>query len=327
MSAPLVVVGDVLLDIDVHGRADRRSPDAPVPVVDVRAQEFRPGGAGLAALLAARDADDVVLVGGFGADAAADRLRGLFEGRVWLAELPLRGTTVCKERIRATGPCASSGPRGEDGETPTPITRLDYGDGRVGDDRLTPKVRSALEAAGAILVADYGRGVSAHPELRSVLTERAARIPVVWDPHPRGAPPVPGAALVTPNRGEAVEFGGGSDDFDAVARALCERWQARAIAVTLGDRGALFHRRGGAETVAVPIPDRSRPGSGADTCGAGDRFSAAATAALRAGHGPAYAVRVAVETAAEFVCAGAASSVRIGSELPLDDHVRKAGLV
>ncbi|MGW2546746.1 SIS domain-containing protein, partial [Kitasatospora sp. NPDC001574] len=50
----LVVVGDVLLDRDITGTADRLSPEAPVPVVaDARSTE-RPGGAGLAALLAPR---------------------------------------------------------------------------------------------------------------------------------------------------------------------------------------------------------------------------------------------------------------------------------
>ena len=59
---PLVVVGDALLDRDVTGRADRLSPDAPVPVVSDLSEVDRPGGAGLAALLAARDGADVTLV-------------------------------------------------------------------------------------------------------------------------------------------------------------------------------------------------------------------------------------------------------------------------
>ena len=48
---PLVVLGDSMLDIDIEGEANRLSPEAPVPVVDVTHQRRRPGGAGLAALL------------------------------------------------------------------------------------------------------------------------------------------------------------------------------------------------------------------------------------------------------------------------------------
>ena len=51
---PLVIVGDSLLDIDIEGEANRLCPEAPVPVVDITRQRRRPGGAGLAALLAAR---------------------------------------------------------------------------------------------------------------------------------------------------------------------------------------------------------------------------------------------------------------------------------
>ncbi|WP_299272946.1 SIS domain-containing protein, partial [uncultured Georgenia sp.] len=48
-SRPHVVVGDVLLDADVEGVVDRLCPDAPAPVLDVRATRHSPGGAGLAA--------------------------------------------------------------------------------------------------------------------------------------------------------------------------------------------------------------------------------------------------------------------------------------
>ncbi|UQX10286.1 hypothetical protein [Candidatus Mycobacterium methanotrophicum] len=53
---PLVIVGDSLpdIDIDIDGTADRLSPEAPVPVVEPERIWHRPGGAGLAAVLAAR---------------------------------------------------------------------------------------------------------------------------------------------------------------------------------------------------------------------------------------------------------------------------------
>ena len=51
----LVVVGDALLDRDLDGRVERLCPDAPVPVVDDPSSTARPGGAALAAALAAAD--------------------------------------------------------------------------------------------------------------------------------------------------------------------------------------------------------------------------------------------------------------------------------
>ena len=55
-AGPLVVVGDALLDVDLEGRAARLAPDAPVPVLDDLRERPRPGGAALAAVLAARAA-------------------------------------------------------------------------------------------------------------------------------------------------------------------------------------------------------------------------------------------------------------------------------
>jgi len=81
-GARVLVFGDTLLDSDIEGSVDRLCPDAPVPVVDVRAQCWRPGGAGLAALLAAREGHDVVLVTALGTDPPARRLADLLAAHV-----------------------------------------------------------------------------------------------------------------------------------------------------------------------------------------------------------------------------------------------------
>src|SRR4051812_23300506 len=100
----LVVVGDVLLDRDVAGDVERLCPDAPVPVLDERESSSRPGGAGLAALLAARDGHAVTLVAALGDDAAGDELRSLLaEAGVELCDLGLRGATPEKVRLRSGG--------------------------------------------------------------------------------------------------------------------------------------------------------------------------------------------------------------------------------
>ncbi|MYV99279.1 PfkB family carbohydrate kinase, partial [Streptomyces sp. SID3343] len=112
-----------------------------------------------------------------------------------------------------------------------------------------PEVLRALVAADAILVSDYGNGVTAQPTLRAALGARVGHVPVVWDPHPRGSDPVPGATLVTPNHAEAARAVGAAarieaaDDVRATADAaaeLCGKWSARAVCVTLGARGALL---------------------------------------------------------------------------------------
>ncbi|MFF3316358.1 D-glycero-beta-D-manno-heptose 1-phosphate adenylyltransferase [Streptomyces sp. NPDC003035] len=287
-DGPLVVVGDVLLDQDVDGRATRLAPDAPVPVVDVVEERARPGGAGLAAALAARHHRPVVLVTALGRDEAGDIARRALQGRVSLVEIPLEGTLPVKTRILADG---------------RPVVRVDRGGGTPG--RPGARALSALAEARAILVADYGRGTA--DALRSALTAAAPHVPLVWDPHPRGGSPVAGARLVTPNAAEAsaltavagTSLGAHADR----GRELAERWAAGSVVITLGERGALLVRPGAAP-VLVPAPYRA----GGDPCGAGDCFAAVAAVALAEGALPEEAVTRAVAEAAAFVGAGGAGN-------------------
>ncbi|SFF59115.1 rfaE bifunctional protein, domain II [Actinacidiphila alni] len=189
---PLLVVGDALLDHDLSGRADRLAPDAPVPVVSGAARSVRPGGAALAAWLAAGDGREVTLVTALGDDASSHEVRRLLAGRVELVELPLNGGLSTKTRILARG---------------RPVVRLDDGDGRAG--AATARACAAVAAAHAVLVSDYGRGTA--DALRPDLHRAATRAPLVWDPHPRGAPLVPGTRLATPSATEAHAFAGEED--------------------------------------------------------------------------------------------------------------------
>ena len=165
---------------------------------------------------------------------------------------------------------------------------------------------------GRYLVSDYGNGITALSELRDHLTAAARRIPVVWDPHPRGAPPVPGCRLVTPNAAEAATASG-TPEQGRQGRRLCSSWQAEAVAVTVGDRGAILTEAEPDRTTIVPVPPADESGlsrrSRLDACGAGDQFAAAAAAGLLTGLDPLTAVREGVARATEFVRSGAAATV------------------
>jgi len=73
------------------------------------------GGAGLAALLAARDGRDVVLVTALSDDNAACRLREALQAHLTVLALPLDGATPEKVRIRASGQSLVRLDRGEGG--------------------------------------------------------------------------------------------------------------------------------------------------------------------------------------------------------------------
>lgn len=291
---PLVIIGDSLLDVDVEGSATRLSPEAPVPVVDAERLVQRPGGAGLAALLAARTETGVVLITGIVDDDAGAQLRGLLAtAGVRVLPLPMTGSTVTKTRIRARGHS---------------ICRLDRGDAAPVSAPLVGQVLNALADARAICVADYGGGITSLPEIRQALGRLTSRIPVVWDPHPRGAQPVPGCTLVTPNQQEAQHLCPDRRHRD-VGETLRRRWDAAAVCITRGSRGA--HVYGLYEGVRhVGVPASAAAGAApADVCGAGDRFAVAAASALGSGADPEAAVVAAVTDAARFVTTGGAAAV------------------
>lgn len=295
MKGALVVIGDALLDIDLDGSADRLTPDAPVPVLDNLEETPRPGGAALAAAMAARDGHEVVLVTALGNDEAGDRVARLLDG-VEVRRLPYDGPTAVKQRVRAGGQS---------------LLRLDSGS-RSGTVHGVPRDVEGLlrEEAGAVLVADYGRGVASVPALRRVVEELPRGVPVTWDPHLRGAQPVRGARLVTPNRSEAAAFADRlqvtvperSSGLTAVGKqalGLVTAWRAQAVAVTLGARGALLSY-GSGTPVVTPAP--TVPCT--DPCGAGDRFAVSAALALGEGRITTEAIQVAVADAAAYVAGG-----------------------
>ncbi|MEV8503958.1 PfkB family carbohydrate kinase [Actinoplanes sp. NPDC051475] len=290
MSRPLlVVVGDTLLDRDVEGAVSRVAPDAPAPVLDERSVSDRPGGAGLAALLAAGQGHDVALVTALADDPAAARLSELLTAAgIEVYALPLPGATPEKIRLRAGGQV---------------LVRLDRGGEPVPPGPAPEAALAVLRDATAILVSDYGRGVARHPELRRAL--EAAKVPVVWDPHPNGPAPVPHVRLVTPNQAEVRKLtgdAGGGSMLSTVQRAghqLRQRWRAGAVVVTIGAAGAVLCHNGPTPLV-VPAPQEAE----GDTCGAGDRFASTAALALARGALVSEAVQEAVAAATAYVAAG-----------------------
>jgi len=306
----IAVVGDVLLDVDVDGSAERLSPDAPVPVVSVERSTPRPGGAGLVAALLLRDGIDVVLVTAWADDDRALRIEALLRGhadRPGAGDLRLVTTdsgapTPVKTRIRGAGHA---------------LVRLDEdADAPTGAPRATAEMRAALDDVDGIVVADYGRGLVADPGLRAAIERAGARVPVVWDPHRRGPAPVRSVAVTTPNASEAEAAGaapgrGIAGAADA-ARALASAWDVPAVLLTLGARGALLHERGDRAPHIAP----AAPLAGVDTCGAGDRLCGALAAALVRGASLPEAAESAVLAAARFLEGGGVAALAADGRRP-----------
>ncbi|AZZ50384.1 D-glycero-beta-D-manno-heptose 1-phosphate adenylyltransferase [Rathayibacter rathayi] len=289
----LVVVGDVMLDVDLSGPAERLSPDAPVPVVDMTARSARAGGAGLVARMLARDGHEVTLVTALADDSDPDvaELRAELDG-VRVIAGPSGAPTPVKTRVAASGQA---------------VVRIDRGCETPPVPGVSDAMLAALADADAVIVADYGRRLTEDASLRAALD--ALTVPLVWDPHPRGSQPVAATTLATPNLAEATTFSGatgrGVTRAESAATTLLERWGCDAVAVTMGSSGALLRSRGAG--VPVVAPAASVPPT--DPCGAGDRFAASAAVALAGGSSASEAVQAAVADAGAYLLAGGVASL------------------
>jgi rfaE bifunctional protein nucleotidyltransferase chain/domain len=205
------------------------------------------------------------------------------------------GPTRCKTRVRSAG---QSLLRIDDGGPGCPTT-VDL-----------EQVRCILQSAEAVLVSDYGAGLTRDSRIREVLTEAAGRTRLVWDPHPKGGSPVGGAAVVTPNLAEAAltTERPGIDRPDLLARRLRGVWAAESVCITAGAVGAFLAGADG-QSHFLPAPAVH----GGDPCGAGDRFAATVTVALARGALTIEAVTAGVGEASNWVAAGGAASFQPAS--------------
>jgi D-beta-D-heptose 7-phosphate kinase/D-beta-D-heptose 1-phosphate adenosyltransferase len=293
-GCPVLVVGDLILDEYVWGTVTRISPEAPVPVVEVRRRSFAAGGAANAAANVAGLGGRVALVGVVGTDPAGEQLSGCVRGgRVTAAALvpdPSRPTTT-KTRVIAHAQQVVRFDHEETGPVPAGVRGA-----------LLARARELLPSARACVLSDYGKGVVT-AEVAAELTAAAARagVPVVVDPKGSDYRKYRGATVVKPNQSEAGralhrEL---ADDaaVAAAGRDLVELLGgSTAVLITRGPAGMSLFEPG---RPPAHVPARAREVY--DVTGAGDTVTGTLAAALAAGLPLADGCRLAAAAAAVVV--------------------------
>jgi len=270
----VLVLGDVMLDEFVWGDVTRISPEAPVPVVDVRRESMHLGGAAnvLANLVALGARGSVV--GVVGNDAAGARLqnglreRGAEEGCLIVDES--RPSTT-KTRIIAHSQLVVRTDRESRAAVTTKI-----------EDKIVSCLKDALKHADAFVVSDYDKGVVTPRILREILPLAYEHVPVLIDPKLRNFNSYRPATLVTPNHLEALRMSDSEDHSDdgshQAAKVIREKLGCDAVLITRGDRGMML-LEGSGQPVYVETAAREVY----DVTGAGDTVIAALASALATG--------------------------------------------
>lgn len=296
----IVVLGDLMLDRYVYGTVSRISPEAPVPVVNVRTEKGVPGGAANVALNIQRLGGQAALVGLVGQDKAGGDLLALLrtEGidvRHVYAVADIQ--TTVKTRVLADR---------------QQIVRVDREDGpqaaQAHADALGRRLGEALRGAQGLILEDYGKGVICQPVVDAALAAaRAASVQVGLDPKDNNDLVVRGLALAKPNYKEACEAAGmpvrsAEEDLapggrlPRIAEILIDKWRADLLLITLGGQGMYLAPREGA---ALHIPTHAREVF--DLSGAGDTVIGVALLALAAGATHAEAASIANHAAGVVV--------------------------
>jgi rfaE bifunctional protein kinase chain/domain len=275
----VLVLGDLMLDRYIWGAVSRISPEAPVPVVEVKQDSLCLGGAGNVAQNLISLGAQPLLTGVVGDDTEgrwirdnAAESRGIFIDKA-------RPTTV-KTRIIAHH---------------QQVVRVDREQRGALSARIEKKILGVIgeEKYDGLLVSDYNKGI-VNPSLMAQALSLAKRreIPVFVDPkvpHFRLYSPV---TLITPNHFEAEKVvGHGCQADPEVERAGAEILaliSSRYLIIKRGEQGMTVFERG-KQPLHIPTVAREV----FDVTGAGDTVIAAATLALLAGATIGEAARIA----------------------------------
>jgi len=275
-QAPVLVVGDVMLDRYWHGGTSRISPEAPVPVVKVDQIEDRPGGAANVALNIAALGAPAALIGVTGQDEAADSLANSLQaaGVRSVFQRIAHQPTIVKLRVMSRH---------------QQLLRIDFEEPFATDPlSLGAEVESLLEGVKVLVLSDYGKGaLKNHQSL--IQAARAKGIPVLADPKGKDFSIYRGASLITPNLSE-FETIVGRDEAELVAKGLqlLLDLDLGALLVTRGEHGMTLLRTG---QPALHLPARAREVF--DVTGAGDTVISTLAAAIAAGEDLPHAVALA----------------------------------
>ncbi len=217
-----------MLDRYWHGATSRISPEAPVPVVHVKDDEWRPGGAGNVALNIAALGGKVSLMGYVGEDEAGDNLQEQLkcQGVLCLFQSLPDHPTITKLRVLSRH---------------QQLIRLDFEDDfhQLDHDRLLHAFHAEMEQAQAVILSDYGKGTLDWVE-QFIRLGRQMKKPVMVDPKGGDFTKYKQATVITPNLSEFEAVVGRCENQQQLVERgmnLLDDLQLQALLVTRGERG------------------------------------------------------------------------------------------
>ena len=268
-NARVLVVGDVMLDQYWYGNSRRISPEAPVPIVHVRDDEMRAGGASNVALNITALGAQAKLLGMTGDDLNAEKLNKLLSEQQVECHLQKCNThdTALKLRIIAQH---------------QQMIRLDFEDDFADIDKseLLEQFSTLLDETDIVIFSDYNKGTLTNVNAMLQLAKQKG-IPTIVDPKGTDFSKYQGATLITPNWSEFETIVGPcktDQQLEEKGEALRKELKLDALLVTRGEHGMSLIR---ADNALFHLPTYAREVF--DVTGAGDTVIGTLAASLAAG--------------------------------------------
>ncbi|MEO8050188.1 MAG: PfkB family carbohydrate kinase [Acidobacteriota bacterium] len=305
-TAVVACVGDLMLDRFVYGEAQRISPEAPIPVLNIQSQQSMLGGLGNVVRNLGALGSTIRLFSITGEDAAAaeitELLKAIPDCQDWILREGSRKTPVKIRYIAHSQQLLRADHETTDGAGPEVFARL------------LEHFQEHVAECSVVFLSDYAKGVlkGSHSS-EFIRVARAARKPVVVDPKGHDFERYQNATLIKPNLKELAEATGMAtanvDAQESAARVLLERAGAEFLLVTRGQAGMLLVPKIGARAEFPALAHEVY-----DVSGAGDTVAAVLAASLGSGAGITEAVELA-NIAAGIVVGKVGTAVAERSEI------------
>jgi D-beta-D-heptose 7-phosphate kinase/D-beta-D-heptose 1-phosphate adenosyltransferase len=274
-SRRVLVIGDLMLDRFVWGAVNRISPEAPVPVVEVRDESTCLGGAANVAMNIYSLGGMPVPLGVVGKDDEGNRLTE----ELAAIGTDVRGVIADDDRVTSVKTRIIAHHQ--------QVCRTDREDKRALarhlEDRLVRRFKSRLPKAGALIISDYSKGLISKSLMKRILPPaRAAEKIVCVDPKLKNLAFYRPATVITPNTLETEHASGitigNTKDLLRAGRKVIGQTGIGNLLVTRGEQGmTLFEGR----SRAIHIPTVAREVF--DVTGAGDTVISTLALGLAAG--------------------------------------------
>ncbi|MFW6160703.1 MAG: D-glycero-beta-D-manno-heptose-7-phosphate kinase [Acidobacteriota bacterium] len=265
----VAVLGDLMLDKYIWGSVSRISPEAPVPVVEVREESLCLGGAGNVNHNLMKLGAYPILVGIIGADLEGKWIRENVPAAQGLIIDKSRPTTI-KTRIIAHH---------------QQVVRVDFEKKQFVKPEVEKKIVEFLsrENYEGLIISDYNKGLLTPSLMKKVLALPETRgIPVFVDPKVNNFFTFSPVTLVTPNHYEAEQIVHHQCNTDSqvekAGKKILSRIDTRYLILKRGEKGMTVFEKG---RKPIHIPTQAKEVY--DVTGAGDTVIAAASLALLAG--------------------------------------------